>query len=156
MYRYTTTYKDYNDFERTEDFFFNLNKAEIMEMQFTTEGGLEQRLKRIMAANDVPTLVAIFKDLLLRSYGIKSDDGRHFLKSEEIRIKFECSPVYSELFMKLATDDVEAAKFINQVVPSDVAKEVFKDEDLQKLLTAAGSNDKVTAGVVEMSPASST
>ena len=69
--------------ETAEDFYFNLNKAEIMEMQLTTVGGLDAYLKKIISAQDMPTLMRIFKDLILKSYGVKSDDGRRFIKNEK-------------------------------------------------------------------------
>lgn len=117
------TYVDYNGVERTENFMFNLSKAEIMEMELTTTGGLAEMIQRIVAAQDTPSIIKIFKDLILKSYGVKSPDGKHFIKSKELSTEFSQSEAYSVLFMELATDADAAATFVNGIVPSDVAKQ---------------------------------
>ena len=127
MLKKTIKYTDYNGVERTEDFYFNLNKAEIMEMQLTTVGGLDAYLKKIISAQDMPTLMHIFKDLVLKSYGVKSDDGRRFIKNEKLREEFEQTEAYSILYMELSTDSEAAAAFVNGIIPADVAKQLPKD-----------------------------
>ena len=127
MLKKTIKYTDYNGVERTEDFYFNLNKAEIMEMQLTTVGGLDAYLKKIISAQDTPTLMRIFKDLVLKSYGVKSDDGRRFIKNEKLREEFEQTEAYSILYMELSTDADAAAAFVNGIIPADVAKQLPKD-----------------------------
>ena len=125
MLKKPITYTDYNGLERTEEFYFNLSKAEVMEMEMSTAGGLAERINRIVAAQDTPSLIKIFKDLILKAYGEKSADGKKFLKEDEngrpLYKNFEQSEAYSELFMLLATDADEAAKFVNGIVPADVA-----------------------------------
>lgn len=127
MLKKTIKYTDYNGVERTEDFYFNLNKAEIMEMQLTTVGGLDAYLKKIVSAQDMPTLMRIFKDLVLKSYGVKSDDGRRFIKNDQLREEFEQTEAYSILYMELSTDADAAAAFVNGIIPADVAKQLPKD-----------------------------
>lgn len=127
MLRKTITYRDYNDLERTEDFYFNLSKAEIAEMELSTTGGLTAMLQKIVTAQDTPSIIKVFKDLLLRSYGEKSDDGRRFIKSKELSDAFSQTEAYSILFMELASDDKAAAAFINGIIPADVAAEVAKN-----------------------------
>ena len=122
MLKKTITYTDYNGNERTEDHYFNLTKAEIMEMELSTSGGLAEMIQRIVAAQDTPAIVQIFKDLILKGYGEKSADGKRFIKSEELRTAFSQTEAYSQLCMELATNADEAAKFINGMVPSDVRK----------------------------------
>lgn len=124
MLKKTITYEDFNGVERKEDFYFNLSKAEIMEMQFGTVGGLDVMLKKIIDAKDVKSIMDTFKMLILKAYGIKSDDGRRFIKSEEIAKEFEQTEAYSILYMKLASDDNAAAEFVNGIIPKDVATEV--------------------------------
>lgn len=126
MLKKTITYTDYNGTERTEDFYFNLSKAELAEMELEIPGGMTEMLKRITAAQDTPSLVKIFKDLILRSYGVKSDDGKRFIKSQQLRDEFSQTEAYSELFMALSTDANAASEFINGIVPADVAKESAK------------------------------
>ena len=127
MLKKTIKYTDYNGVERTEDFHFNLSKAEIMEMQLTTVGGLDAYLKKIISAQDMPTLMRIFKDLVLKSYGVKSDDGRRFIKNDQLREEFEQTEAYSILYMELSTDADAAAAFVNGIIPADVAKQLPKD-----------------------------
>lgn len=127
MLKKTIKYTDYNGVERTEDFYFNLNKAEIMEMQLTTVGGLDAYLKKIISAQDMPTLMRVFKDLVLKSYGVKSDDGRRFIKNDQLREEFEQTEAYSILYMELSTDAEAAAAFVNGIIPADVAKQLPKD-----------------------------
>lgn len=117
MLKKTITYEDYNGVERTEDFYFNLSKAELMEMEMGTVGGLAEQINRIVAAQDAPSIIAIFKDLVLRSYGEKSPDGKRFMKSEEIATGFAQTEAYSQIFMELATDSDAASKFVNGIVP---------------------------------------
>lgn len=124
MLKKTITYEDFNGVERKEDFYFNLSKAEIMEMQFCTVGGLDVMLKKIIDAKDVKSIMDTFKMLILKAYGIKSDDGRRFIKSEEISKEFEQTEAYSILYMELASDDNAAAEFVNGIIPKDVATEV--------------------------------
>lgn len=122
MLKKTITYTDYNGTERTEDFYFNLSKAEVMEMELSTTGGLAEMIKKIVAAQDAPAIIKIFKDLVLKAYGEKSADGKRFIKSDEIRESFSQTEAYSQLFMELATDADAAAKFVNGVLPSDMVK----------------------------------
>ena len=123
MIKKTITYNDYNGVERTEDFYFNLSKAEVMEMEMSTSGGLAELITRIVAAQDQPAIIKIFKDLILKAHGIKSPDGKRFEKSEAISIAFSQTEAYSQLFMELATDADAASKFVNGIVPADMAKQ---------------------------------
>ena len=119
MLKKTMTYTDYNGTERTEDFYFNLTKTEIMEMEMGTVGGLSEMITKIVNAQDAPAIIKIFKDLILKAYGEKSPDGKRFVKSEEISIGFSQTEAYSQLFMELATDAEAAAAFVNGIVPAD-------------------------------------
>lgn len=116
----TITYEDYNGEERTEDFYFNLTKAECLELETSMDGGLSAYIRRISAAQNGPEIMALFKKVILMSYGIKSPDGKRFEKSEKISKEFEETPAYSELIMEIVTGGAEAAaKFINAIVPED-------------------------------------
>lgn len=118
MLKKTITYTDYNGNERTEDFYFNLTKAEVMEMEMSTSGGLAEMITKIVAAQDAPSIIKIFKDLVLKAYGEKSLDGKHFIKSEELSTAFSQTEAYSQLFMELATDADSAAAFVNGIIPN--------------------------------------
>ena len=123
MIKKSITYTDYNGVERKEDFYFNLTKAEIMEMEMSTAGGLAEMIQKIVAAQDAPAIIKIFKELVLKAYGEKSADGKRFIKSEEIATAFSQTEAYSILFMELATDAEAAAAFVNGIVPADVAQQ---------------------------------
>lgn len=118
MLKKTITYVDYNGSERTEDFYFNLTKAEIMEMELSTTGGLSEMISRIVAAQDAPAIIKVFKELVLKAYGQKSADGKRFVKSAALSEEFAQTEAYSILFMELATDADAAAKFVNEIVPA--------------------------------------
>jgi hypothetical protein len=118
MLKKTFTYVDFNGVERTEDHYFNLSKAELMEMELSTTGGLAEMINKIVAAQDAPAIVKIFKDLVLKAYGQKSADGRRFIKSKELSDEFSQTEAYSQLFMELATDADAAAAFVNGIVPA--------------------------------------
>ena len=123
MLKKSITYTDYNGTERTEDFYFNMTRAELMEMELGTTGGMTEMIQKIVAAQDAPAIIRIFKDLVLKAYGEKSADGKRFIKSDEISTAFAQTEAYSQLFMELATDADKAAEFVNGIVPSDVAKQ---------------------------------
>lgn len=135
MFKKTIEYTDYNGEKRKEDFYFNLNKAELMEMQLSQNGGLQNHLMRIIKTKDTPELVKMFKEIILMAYGEKSPDGRRFMKSDEIRRDFECSEAYSELFMELATNSDSAAEFVNALLPSDYQASEADKEAIMKELT---------------------
>ena len=122
MLKKTITYTDYNGSERTEDFYFNLTQAEITEMELSTTGGLAEMIQKIVAAQDAPSIIKVFKELILRAYGEKSPDGKRFIKSEEISTAFSQTEAYSILFMELATDAKAAGDFVNGIVPSEMSK----------------------------------
>lgn len=126
MYKITETYTDYEGNERTEDFFFHVTKAEIMEMDFVEEGGLAKTVERIMATRDKKALLELFKSIVILAYGEKSADGRRFMKNEEIKKNFTETEAYSNIFVRLATDSKAASDFINNIVPADVQEEAAK------------------------------
>lgn len=128
------TYPDFNGDERNEDFYFNLNDAELTEMSLSINGGLDAYIKRIIDAKDTKELIKLFKDLILKSYGVKSLDGKRFIKSAELTEEFTQTNAYSILFMELATDSKAAANFVNGIIPSDLEEKVkkFQEEESKK------------------------
>ena len=122
MLKKTVTYQDFNGVERTEDFYFNLNKAEVAEMEMSTPGGYAEMLQRIAKAQDSKAIITAFKQLVLDSYGVKSPDGRRFIKNDELREEFEQTNAYPEIFMELASDAEKAAEFVNGIMPNEPIK----------------------------------
>lgn len=118
MYCKTITYTDYDNSERTEDFYFNLTQAELVELELTTDGGMEKTINTLIREKDTAKIVKIFKELILKAYGEKSDNGKYFNKSAEISERFAHTEAYSVLFMELATDAEAASKFFNGIVPA--------------------------------------
>ena len=117
MLKKTMTYTDFDGVQRTEDFYFNLSKAEILEMEMGTAGGMGEMLKRIVAAKDTKKIINTFKDIVLKAYGEKTPDGKRFIKSKELSDAFSQTEAYSDLFMELVTDGKAAADFVNGIVP---------------------------------------
>ena len=120
MIKWNIEFEDYNGQKIKEDFYFNLNKAELTEMQFRVNGAYSNFIERIMNERDVKKLGEEFKNLILNSYGVKSDDGRLFRKSQQLRDDFEQSAAYSVLFMELISDADKASKFVRGILPSDL------------------------------------
>lgn len=118
MLKKVITYKDYDGNERTETFFFNLTKAEITEMELSMAGGLVKTIEKLVEERNGSKIITLFKDLILRSYGEKSPDGRRFIKSKELSTDFSQTEAYSELFIELATNTEAATAFINGIVPN--------------------------------------
>lgn len=117
MYKITETYTDYDDNQRTEDFYFNYSEAELTDLQFSVSGGLAGMIDKIIKTNDMPKLVELFRELIQKAYGVKSNDGRRFMKSPELTKEFTETVAYSQIYMRLATDSKAAQEFINNVVP---------------------------------------
>lgn len=117
MIKRTIKYIDYKGNEREEDFYFNLSKPEIMEMELTTKYGMSDYLDKIIKANDRDELIKWFKIVILKAYGEKSDDGRQFMKSPEISRAFSQTEAFSQLYMELVLDDKKAAEFVNGIIP---------------------------------------
>lgn len=122
MIKKTVQYVDYNGIERTEDLYFNLSKAEVTEMELSIDGGLSKQLETIIASKDNKQIISIFKDIVLKSYGEKSPDGKRFMKTREITESFMYSEAYSEIFMELALNEESAAAFINGIMPTNLNK----------------------------------
>ena len=119
MIKWPITYTDYNGDEQTEEFYFNLNKAEVFELNLNANGAYAEYLQRIVNTRDGAKIASEFKKIILMSYGEKSADGRRFIKSKELRDSFEQTEAYSELYVELATDPGKAEKFIKGVLPSE-------------------------------------
>ena len=122
MLKKTVTYVDYNGMERTEDFYFNLSKAEVTEMELSVEGGFSKMLEEIVKSNDNARILELFKEMVLKAYGEKSADGRRFIKSKELSEAFSQTEAYSEIFMELALDEKAAAAFVNGIMPANLGK----------------------------------
>lgn len=137
MFKKTITYINFNDEEITEDFFFNLSKSEIAKSNFSTAGGIENLLRKMVNEKNVQSLSDLFTDFIGRSYGIRSDDGKFFRKSPEIRADFENSAAYDTLYMELLTSPETAVEFLKGVLPSDLTKDIDNNDEIKALIEQA-------------------
>lgn len=132
MYKKTITYTDYNGVERTEDFYFHLNKAQILKMEADANGGYADKLQKIAKSGNGAEIMKFFRDFILDSYGIKDEDGKHFRKSAEISKDFEDTEAYSELLIELCTNTESAIAFISGIFP-------FSDEQRKEFVEKAST-----------------
>lgn len=137
MLQKSIKYVDYNGVKREETFLFNLTKAELMEMELGTAGGLTEMIQKIIQTKDQPSIIKIFKELILKAYGEKSADGKRFIKTDEhgnpLSRAFSETEAYSNLFMELSTDDKAAAAFVNGIIPEGLSKEL-EGVDIQEAM----------------------
>ena len=122
MLKKTVTYIDFDGNERTEDFFFNLTEQEIAEMELSTEGGLGNFINKAVAAKSQVELIELFKKLILAAYGVKSADGRRFVKNDTVREDFMSTQAFSDIYMELVQDADKASAFFNGIVPKEKNK----------------------------------
>lgn len=127
-------YEDYDGNKRKEDFYFNLSKAELMEMELSETGGLENLIKNIISAQDTPKIIELFKKIILKAYGVKSADGKRFIKTDSngnpLWKEFVETEAYSELFMELSTNAEAAAEFINKIIPKELSEKASEKNEL--------------------------
>ena len=129
MLRKEVEYKDFDGNDRKDVLWFHLNEVEITEMDLETSGGLVKYMESIIDTKDVNRLITIFKDLLIRSYGERSMDGKHFYKDDKIRNEFVSSAAYPVLYMEMVSDADKAVEFINGIVPSNIREQMAKIEN---------------------------
>ena len=129
MIKKTYSFTDYNGNERTEDHYFYLNDAEIVKMELGVDGGFTEKIKRIISARNIPEIIKVFDEMIDASYGIKSPDGREFIKTPEITAKFKQTEAYSKLFMDFVTKEGFAANFFNELIPHDMADEASETKE---------------------------
>lgn len=128
MLKKTITYTDYDGNERTEDYYFNLSKAELLEMEMSTNGGLEKFCQKIIAEKDTKRMMEMWKELILKSYGEKSLDGKRFIKNQDLIDSFTQTEAYSELFMELASNADTAAAFVKGIIPKNLLAQIEKEK----------------------------
>lgn len=139
MLKETRKYVDFDGVEREEDFYFNFTKAELMQMELSVKGGFHSYIEQIVKAKDETELIRLFKELLEKSYGVKSPDGRKFIKNAQVLDDFTQTEAYSDLFMELATDADKAAKFVNGIFPAALQAEVEKERARQNVISGPGA-----------------
>lgn len=126
MIKKTVTYKNFNDVEVTEDCYFNYTEAQLADLEMSVGGGLSATLRSLSAAQNETELYKFFRQLILGAYGIKSPDGRKFMKSKEISEDFEQTAAYNAIFMELVTDTDKAIEFVNNLIPESLKEKMSK------------------------------
>ena len=128
MLKRSITYEDFNGVEQTDVCYFNISKPEIVDLETKYEGGLKGMLERVIEAKDFRTILKEFKEIILLSYGVKSEDGKRFIKTQEMRDAFEQSEAYNVLFMELINDDDVAAEFLKGALPKDLSEGITQQQ----------------------------
>lgn len=118
MLKKTFKFVDYNGNPRTEDHYFHLTQAEVTELELSVDGGLTAMINRVVQAQNGRQIIDTMKDIILKSYGVKSPDGRRFIKNQEVRDAFVQTEAYSQLFMELATNAEAASDFVAGIIPA--------------------------------------
>lgn len=147
MFKTNLKYMDYNGIERNEQFYFNLSKAELIEMELSTQAGVEEMIRMLIATKDNAKIVHTFKDLILKSYGIKSEDGTRFIKSQELRDGFEQSEAYSELLVKLLSDTEFQSAFINGIINGVNVPQMNEEDAIAKLKELGYDTSRIEASL---------
>lgn len=151
MYKKVIKFEDYNGNQRETTAYFNLSKAEMMEMELSTKAGVEEWLRMLIATNDNATIVQTYKNLILKSYGIKSEDGTRFIKTDKLREEFEQSAAYSEFFMELLADPNEQTRFMQNVLSGSNLPNVDVNEGIDKLKELGYDTTAIEAAMAEKS-----
>lgn len=128
MYKTTVTYTDFEGLNRTEDLYFNLTTTELVKMENSESGGLEKRIKNMMQRQDTPQIMKTMEDVIRMSYGVKSPDGRKFIKNDEVYEDFLQSGAYDAFYMSVITDADKGSEFINGIIPADIKAKVAELE----------------------------
>lgn len=128
MLKRPITYTDFNDETVTDTFYFNISKNELIELEVEYSGGFSSLIERIIETKEEGRLVAEFKRLILMAYGVKSDDGKRFIKSDELRAEFETHAAYQQLFTEMATVEGAAEEFFKGVLPKDMTEPQDQDK----------------------------
>lgn len=159
MYAKTVTYVDFKGTKRTETFYFNLSKSEVLKMEYGANESLAERIKRMMDSNNQPEIMRLFDSIMFQAYGERSEDGREFIKSEEISNKFMHSAAYDAIYVELATDARATAEFINHVIPDmqdvidkAVANQQSNQDYYNKMLEKQAKAEQITNATIQPKP----
>lgn len=139
MHQETITYENFNGVQVKENHMFNITKAELMQMELSEEGSYQIRLQKLIDTKDVKELIRLFTGLIDISYGIKSEDGKHFRKSPEILANFKDTNAYAELYMSLVSDADHASRFVNGIFPKDLIEQAKATPEYQAQIRALGN-----------------
>jgi len=138
MFKKTIKFTDFNGNEVEEDFYFHMSKAELLEMAAT--GDMQERINRMIASKDNSEILREFKKIITASVGIRSEDGRAFIKNDEAKARFMFSPAYDELLFELISNANAASEFIRNLIPEKMQSEMKKE--MEKIKSPFVETDK--------------
>lgn len=136
MFETPITYTDLNGDEQTETYAFHLTKENVVDLNVSPKGGLENYLQEIIASEDGAAVMENLRAIVRMAVGRRSEDGKRFEKDPVYASQFMQSEAYSELFFRLVSDAEFAAEFINKTMPSGMKKQLedtkktYSDEEL--------------------------
>lgn len=134
MYVWPATFENYNGVEVTIDCYFNLSRSELTKMHVNTDGGFNELLQKIVKAKDAKGIMNTIDDIIMKAYGVKSDDGMYLIKNDQVREQFKCSPAYDVIFYALVTDDEKTAEFIKGIMPKDLVAKALANPETAAML----------------------
>lgn len=154
MLKKTVTYVDFNEKNQVEDCFFNLTKTELLEMAMDLPEGVsesvgndpekmdeDKAVAKLMESLGNKGILNFIKELVLKSYGVKSEDGRRFMKVDEngkpLSIEFSQTMAFEAIMEEFMTNDLAASEFVNGIIPSSIADKMPK--------TTKGGTKKLSA-----------
>jgi hypothetical protein len=152
----TVQYEDYNGEAVKEDLYFNLSKAELVQLEMSYPGGLSNHLRKIGESEDGPEIIKMFTELLKASYGKRSPDGKRFIKNDQVWEEFVSSEAYSAFFMDLISDPQRQIEFVRGIIPADLPVDVAAMVEQAQTPTAvppsvdAGARKLTRAEMIEM------
>lgn len=149
MYRKVITYTDFNGNPKTKPFYFNLTRPELMEMKRSPLEEMQAIIVRIRGMED-PELElstvekdeiqekmgAILRDLVIQSYGIKSEDGERFSKRVGNRMygageDFVESMAYDSLYMEMISNPKNLIDFVKMIIPEEARNNLTNNPEYQ-------------------------
>jgi hypothetical protein len=138
MLKKTITYKDFDGNSCTEDLYFNMTRVELTEFAFDMPDDITKNINdpkdmdveaagvKIAEKLGSKGIFQFVKDLVHKAYGVRSEDGKRFIKSKQLSEEFSQTMAYDEFMMDLFSDDKKAADFVNAIVPAEMANQLNK------------------------------
>lgn len=122
------TYQNLDGEEVTEEFHFQLTKAEVAERALIEGSGYADRLKALSVETDGAKIIKHFKEILESAVGRR--EGQLFIKNDDVRNHFMFSGAYDVFFMDLLEEKDSGAEIIKAMLPKDAHEAI--DAELAK------------------------
>lgn len=98
MLKQQVKYEDFDGNTQTETLYFNLNRMELISFQkrYGSEN-MENYINKLIEEKQIEPMYDLLNDFVLTAYGVKSEDGKRFIKNDQIREEFKQSLAYESL-----------------------------------------------------------